>query len=133
MESQEPPATESGLRLGTKNLVMSALEEELVKTKKNFKGTPFQVKEIEGSLDYSQIPKIIERDPQGSYLYLVPTKDISGIEFTRISSSDVRKLFQDFDTVVAITQATFDGRKKATGVFKIKIRGNYAGSYATEE
>ncbi len=120
---------ESGFRLDTRNLVMSGLEVELAKMEEQLRNSPFQVTRLPALRDYSQIPDVLHVEGNGSHVYLLKTSDIAGVGIGYLDPAQAREWFKDLDTVLAITQATFDGGSIATGTCEIKVYGQYAGMF----
>lgn len=121
------------LGLDRKNLIVSALEDELEKVESHLNLSSFNIVRIPGVKEYSEIPDIIKNDSSGANLYLIKTDDVRGEGLLELyKSSKTRLLFDDLHTVFVITQVPVDGMKVATGVSAVKVSGNYIDTFNTE-
>src|SRR3989344_5252546 len=88
-------------RTGTKNLILSGLEEHLRKAEVVYGKHPFMVRRISGVFDYSGIPS--PEPSQGvSEVYLAQTRDVRGHDLDKLTESDARRYFEPFDSVLIL-------------------------------
>ena len=122
----------TGFRVGTNNLVMSALESELLKPIKKLVGSPFNLVFYSGIVKYEEIldnVKII----CGSYIHMIKTNDPYGADLHDLNPEEAREIFGEFDTVVELVKSTADGGCSIETIGKIKIHGVYPYLFSGKE
>ncbi|MFH0978390.1 MAG: hypothetical protein V1837_03750 [Candidatus Woesearchaeota archaeon] len=122
----EPPVDPvTGLRIGTSNLVMSCLEDELQKVQKALEGTGWTVRQIPGVLPYCRIPYLLPVQSGKSVVYLAQISDPTGTVLANFDEKIVRRWFSPFDTVNAIFKLQSPDGQCLTIEFPVKDAGVY--------
>jgi len=115
----------SGFRIGTRNLILSGIEAQFDEFTPMLQDSVFEVTRVPGTHEYSEIPELIPDDQEGSYVYLVLTRDTTAMALTGLPDAERDRLFGSFDSVLAVSQMESEGLPKPPGVLEYKVYGEY--------